>query len=383
MQKVLLIDTNISSNPIYDFLYKSGYEVFVTGVKPSDFLAKTAKNYINIDYSNISEMRKLVQSLKIDFIIPGCNDLSYKISSQLNENNQFFGIDTPEITEIINSKGNFRDFATKINLPVPRVFSFNQSHNIFPLIVKPVDAYSGRGVTIVHEANQHLMSEAINLAKLFSSSKQYIIEEFIEGHLYSHSAFINDGKVIIDFIVEEHCTANPFVVDTSRVVYDFPNEMLSSIRNAISLMAKHLNLKDGLIHTQFIKRENSFWIIEVTRRCPGDLYSQLIELSTGFMYAEAYAIPFLNKNNGLNDKILDRHHLIRHTISQQEEKLLSSLKFHYPICLEKFIPISLVGDKIMASPFGRIAYLFMKFNSHEELLNLFEITLKRELYSIN
>jgi biotin carboxylase len=235
----------------------------------------------------------------------------------------------------------------------------------------------------VHEANQDLMIKAINLAKLFSISKQYIIEEFIEGQLYSHSAFITDGKVLIDFIVEEHCTVNPFVVDTSRVVYDFPYEMLSSIRNAIRLMAKHLNLKDGLIHTQFIKKENSFWIIEVTRRCPGDLYSQLIELSTGFMYAEAYTMPFLNKNNGLNDKIIERHHLIRHTISQQEEKLLSSLKFHYPICFEKFIPLSLVGDKIMASSFGRIAYLFMKFNSHDELRNLFEITLKRELYSIS
>src|SRR4249919_1245349 len=111
MQKVLLVDTNISSSPIYEFLTQSGYEVFVTGGNPADFLAKSASNYINIDYSDVSKMRNLVTSLSIDFIVPGCNDLSYKIASTLNYNNKFYGLDSIENTEIINDKEKFREFA--------------------------------------------------------------------------------------------------------------------------------------------------------------------------------------------------------------------------------------------------------------------------------
>ena len=69
-------------------------------------------------------------------------------------------------------------------------------------------------------------------------------------------------------IVEEHGTANPFVVDTSRVSYDFPSATLEGIRNDIMPLAGELRLQDGLIHTQFIKAGNQCWLIEVTRRCP-------------------------------------------------------------------------------------------------------------------
>ena len=40
-------------------------------------------------------------------------------------------------------------------------------------------------------------------------------EEFIEGQLYSHTAFLGEAGVVADFIVEEHGSINPFTVDTS------------------------------------------------------------------------------------------------------------------------------------------------------------------------
>ena len=70
-------------------------------------------------------------------------------------------------------------------------------------------------------------------------TKKYVIEEFIQGQLYSHSAFIVDKKIIIDFVVEEHCIVNPFVVDTSRVLYNFDRDILNQIRNDISLDLKN------------------------------------------------------------------------------------------------------------------------------------------------
>ena len=382
MVKVLLIDTNFSSAPIYNYLVKSGCEVFVIGGNPNDFLAKSVKNYINLDYSDIDRTREIIKKIDIDYIVPGCNDLSYKVCAELNSKGNYAGLDTLETTEIINNKNLFREFATQIGLPVPKVISRECVDKIWPLIIKPVDAYSGRGMSIVKRHEQNELQPAIDRAREFSRSKTVIIEEYVEGQLYSHSAFIIDGNVVADFLVEEHGTANPFVVDTSRVVYDFPHEMLIRIRDCIALLAKKLNMVDGLVHTQFIKNGESFWLIEITRRCPGDLYSQLIELSTGYNYVETYARPFIKQKLIPENIILNKYWIMRHTISQPTEGVLGSIQFKVPVLMEKMLPISIAGDTIKASPFGRIALIFLRCNSEAALEELFQSTLTRSLYTI-
>lgn len=325
---------------------------------------------------------EVIEKMNIDCIVPGCNDHSYKVCAELSLKGNYYGLDTLETTEIINSKDKFRSYATQIGLPVPQLIKNENIGEKGPFIVKPVDAYSGRGITIVKKNGQQNIKLAIEHAKEYSRSKTAIIEEYVEGQLYSHSAFINKGKVVVDFIVEEHGTANPFVVDTSRVVYDFPHDMLIDIRDCITLLVKKLNLVDGLVHTQFMKNGKSFWLIEITRRCPGDLYSQLIELSTGYKYAETYLRPFLNQEFLYDKNTLKQSWLMRHTISQTSDGVLGSIQFNFPVLIEKMVPISIAGDIIKASPFGRIALMFLRSNSAEELSELFQKALDRNLYTI-
>jgi len=382
MQKVLLLDTNFSSAPIYHYLVKSGFEVFVVGGNPNDFLAKSVKTYINQNYSIVEQTRALIEEKRFDYIVPGCNDLSYQICAEINSQGKFYGLDTPETTETINNKYKFRAFAAKIGLPVPELFPEEKVNKIWPLIVKPVDAYSGHGMTVLRKFQQKELPAAIDSAKKFSRSRTCIIEEFVEGQFYSHSAFIRQGEIFADFIVEEYNTANPFVVDTSRVIFSFPKKMLDSIRDSITFMAEKLNLVDGLVHTQFIQKGNSFWLIEITRRCPGDLYSQLIELSTGFKYAQTYARPFVRQQYPKKNNTLKKTWIMRHTMSLPTEGTLGSIKFNVPVTIEKMLPISLAGDRVKASPYGRIALIFLRSKSEKELLKLYKKTLDRNLYAI-
>ncbi len=382
MSKVLLIDTNFSSAPIYDYLVECNHDVFVCGGNPRDFLARICPNYINQDYVDISAMRKLVNSLAFDFIIPGCNDVSYRICAELNVNSQYVGIDDVAATDIINNKHKYRDFAKRNGINVPKVISSSEIGSIWPIIIKPVDAYSGRGMTVLHESDFRNLSGGIALAESFSKTQQCIIEEYVTGQLYSHSAFIVDHQILIDFIVEEHCTVNPFVVDTSRVIHDISPSILGLLRKYTIQTASVMGLCDGLVHTQFIAREDMLWIIEVTRRCPGDLYSYLIQASTGFRYAEAYTKSFIGCTTFKNNWQNSHTHLMRHTISQSEERSFDSLHFHFPFEMNRMVPLSPSGALVKASPFDRIGIIFIKASSEDELMDIFNATLNRALYSI-
>ena len=221
MSKVLLVDTNFSSGPIYKYLIESGHEVFLVGRNPSDFLAKSTHNYINLDYTNLDCLIKIIADLNIEYIIPGCNDLSYDVCSALNTAGIYPGIDDVNTIKNLNNKKCFRDFALKNSIPVPGLISIDEALEIKDrsIVVKPVDSFSGKGITIINSPSPEKISCAIAKATAASREKSFIIEEFVEGQLYSHSAFIVNKKIFSDFIVSEYGSVNPLVVDISHLDY--------------------------------------------------------------------------------------------------------------------------------------------------------------------
>ena len=160
----------------------------------------------------------------------------------------------------------------------------------YPLLVKPVDSFSGRGVTKLVEAAG--LSEALAAARQASRSGESVVEEFVDGRLYSHSAFIRKQEIVADFFAEQNfCTLYPYRVNCSNHPSSLPANHRDSVREAVGRLIRLLGLKDGLLHTQFIADADDFWIIECMRRCPGDLYGHLIELSAGIDYADLFVLP--------------------------------------------------------------------------------------------
>lgn len=352
----------------------------MVGRNPNDFLAKAADNYINLDYSDVDATLALVERLGVRFIVPGCNDLSYETCAEISARRPFPGIDPVEAVHTLGNKRDFRRYAARNDIPAPREIAEGEAIAGRSIIVKPVDAYSGRGVTALKAPSLADINAATSRAKEYSQSGVCIIEEFVEGQLYSHTAFLGEQGIVTDFIVEEHGSINPFAVDTSCVVFDFDPALLQKVRAAIEQIARDLNLRSGLIHTQFISNGERFWIVEITRRCPGDLYSLLISFSTGFNYAENYTRPFIAEP--FQGRSQEQNAVMRHTISVNQEMSFGSLQFHRPLDIEKFVPLALAGDRMHPSPFGRIGILFARAATGPDLEELMRTTLRGELYTV-
>jgi formate-dependent phosphoribosylglycinamide formyltransferase (GAR transformylase) len=269
----------------------------------------------------------------------------------------------------------------QLGIPVPRVYSAEGIEFEWPVIVKPVDAFSGRGVTRLDIGDASELAAAVMKARAASPSQKAIVEQFVEGQLYSHSAFLQNGRVAKDFIVIEYGTANPFAVDTSWVTTSFPAAVLARIRNDVALLAGALGLRNGLFHTQFIVRGDCYWFIEVTRRCPGDLYALLIEFSTGFPYGYAYAAPFIGELLPPYRPSESRS-ILRHTVSALLEGVFGGLRFEDSTSVRLFVPLAAAGEPLGVGPAGRVGVLFLDANSDSELLSLAKRTLDRNLYTI-
>lgn len=381
MAKVLLVDTNFSSGPIHSELLAMGHEVHVVGNNPRDCLAKVSDNYWQLDYSNLDALDSLINTQGFDFLVPGCTDRSYLSCAEVSRS-RFPGFDGSEARHAVYNKQGFRQAAELFSLPSPGLVDPSTHELSMPVIVKPVDGFSGKGVTVLRQPDDDSLRAAIILARNASSIGQYLIEQHVEGQLYSHSAFIRQSAVWRDFIVREDATANPFVVDTSHVVPEVDDGLLDALRRCIETVVACLGLVDGLLHTQFIWDGRKFWLIELTRRCPGDLYSQLIELSTGFPYARTYTLPFLDEPFAETSPSTACRPIMRHTVSLNNHRDLAYLKFKRPVQIERWVPLALVGDHIHPSPLSRIGVLFSMASDHRDLESLYRQTLSRDLYTV-
>jgi biotin carboxylase len=390
MAKVLLVDTNFSSRPIFDELERLGHEVHVVGGNPSDCLAKACSRYWPLNYADTHALGALVDKEQFSYLVPGCTDRSYSACAVVSQG-RFPGIASVHADESLNQKDRFKSLAQGLNLPVPRIQWEDRADAAaalpamdrlrWPLVVKPVDSFSGKGVTILLQAQEMVLHQAIAAARAASARGQCLVEDYVQGQLHSHSAFLQDGRVVHDVIVEEHGTANPFVVDTSRVLPRVAAGLRDTLRQAIEVLAGALALGDGLVHTQFILDGAQPWLIELTRRCPGDLYSQLVELSGGAGYVRNYVRPFL----GLPVAVPAPQPYVpvmRHTVTVPAAQGFDHLHFRQALLLERWVPLSLTGDRLQPSPLSRIGILFARAEDEQQLDRLYATTLARQLYDV-
>lgn len=358
--------------------------MWVIGKDEKAHLAKISRNYEKLNFSDHQRLKRFIDKKNFDYLIPGCSDASYLACVSINEN-RYANLDSIDIFNIIHNKANFRKFASSIDIPVPRSVAENEIHEFSKVIIKPIDSFSGKGISVLSKPCNEKLSRAKNHAESHSLSGEIIVEEYIEGQLFSHSAFFQNQELVADFIVRENCTASPFSVDLSYVESGFDKNILTSYRKDISRLMRSLNLEKGLIHTQFVLRGDKFYVIEAARRCPGDLYSLLIELTTHHNYTENYVAPFIDKNIRVKNKSLppNKNFIIRHTLIPQENILLNSIAFNQSVHIKQFFPLVSVGDFLPSGTQGRAGIIFFECQNMQENQKIYQNLLSRKLYSFN
>lgn len=371
MKKILLCDANFCVLPIVETLKNKNYDLSVVGSLLSDPAHKIADHSIPLNYADVDSLYEHIKKEAYDFIVPGCNDRSYLSLAKIAKKLDYKGFDSYETVLTIHHKDKFREFAERHNYPVSKAISNKSKINTlkFPIIIKPIDSFSGKGINRVDNISD--IESFWKEAEECSVSGNVVAEEFVEGQLYSHSAFIKNKKIVVDFFVNEYCTVYPYQVNSSNVATLLNKHIRQGLRYWTEQFAQDLDLCDGLVHAQFISNNNIFSLIEITRRCPGDLYSQLIQKSTGINYAELYAMPFCGLE--LPDSIEKKTKFIsRHTVSLDKKCIFisSSININSP-CIQN-IQLKYSGEKMKAAPFDKSGIYFIEHNTQEEMESLTE-----------
>ncbi|SEK36106.1 Formate-dependent phosphoribosylglycinamide formyltransferase (GAR transformylase) [Nitrosovibrio tenuis] len=371
-KKALLVGSSFSAAPLFFVLKKRGIHVSVCGNQESDPCHQYADASFYIDYSNRDELLHLVETENFDYIVPSCNDYAYMSCAWVAQRLGFPGYDRYDVATILHTKNEFRMLTEQHSLPAPKSRRQEAGQAIeagllhFPLLVKPVDSFSGRGVVKVLSGSD--LTSAVQAALQSSRSNEVVLEEFVEGSLHSHSAFICKNEVVLDFFVDEYCTVYPYQVNCSNHPSFLPETTRINVRESITRLVRILGMADGLLHTQFIANGDKFWIIECMRRCPGDLYSSLVELSTGVGYVDLYVRPFLGETIPADVQLGESRYFGRHTISTSQSLVNYTFSYNIPDASVRVVPLKSSGERLGIAPFDKLAILFAEYSSRSTML---------------
>ena len=380
MTRVLLLDASFAARPIRSWLDAQGLDVRTIGNRSSDLLAQTSvdRHFLE-NYGHVASVQNIIEHYNIDYVVPGCTDVSMHTALNLSFRNSAF--DSIASGRALTNKSDFRKLCCKLGINAPSVVKPEGLPKHAKLIAKPTNSFSGRGISVFDGRDAEAAREALSTARAASATGQAIVEQFVEGSLYSYSAFFENESVTEAVVVREGSSANPYLVDTSYVVPNFPEDVEGAIRSDVEKMARDLGLVDGLFHLQFIWDHERTWFIECSRRCPGDLYPSLIELSTGLPYAGLYASSFVRRPLRIDRLHTASRFILRHTVTADNETY-EGLWSKTAGTLVEFHALQPVGgNNSVLAPAARVALLFLEYDSLDELERAFDQYSSRKAYA--
>lgn len=291
MKKMLMLGGSHAEIPMIQAARKMGYYVITTGNQTDGLGHSFGDEYINCDFSDREAIFKLAEEQKVDAVCSGCNDFAYLSAAYACEKLGLPGHDAYETALRIHHKDKYRALAGELGIVTPKAYKCKNLQEVseaceglsFPVIIKPVDLTGGKGMCRCETPEQ--VKEAFGAAMEATRETYVVAEEFVTGTNHGFSAYIQDQKVAFYFADNEQYYHNPYLVSGASTPSDAPEEAIKRLCEDCEKIARNLQLVDGILHIQFILKEDGTpVIIEVCRRAPGDLYIYLVKMAAGIDY---------------------------------------------------------------------------------------------------
>ncbi|MEA2018538.1 MAG: ATP-grasp domain-containing protein, partial [Campylobacterota bacterium] len=192
----------------------------------------------------------------------------------------------------------------------------------FPVVVKPTNLSGGRGVDVVY--NLEDLKDSLLKTKEFSN--EIFLEEFIDGELIAYSIFIKNQKIIYGFTGKDDTYMNKYLI-TSAYPIQLEEVVFKRLQSDIEKISELLCLVDGMFHLQVIIKDNMPYIIDVTRRIPGDFYPNLMEYCDKIKYSKAVVNAYIGEK--LKDELIvtkKQEFVIRHCVMSDKNGIFKEIQ---------------------------------------------------------
>jgi biotin carboxylase len=265
-----------------------GYRVLITDMYAERPAYALADIHAVADITDREATLNIASRHRIDGILCDTTDIGVPTAAFVAEQ---LGLPGMGFETAINctDKGRMRHLTAQSGLTVPRYRLVSAATELgdvateigYPLVVKPVDNQSGRGVSKV--LDRHGLEGAFALAKGFTRSGGVLIEACMEGVEIIVDGFVVGGDVQILGLAHKTPYADAITM-SSRIHYPGgqPPSNFDLIKAATRCALSALGLGNGVFHAEFILHGDDVVPIDIAARGGGCMiYTHVIPHVSG------------------------------------------------------------------------------------------------------
>ncbi len=181
--------------------------------------------------------------------------------------------------ELCQDKRNFKDCCIKYGIPTVPEFSVNNKPTPcdYPVIVKPVDGCSSRGITVCRDEEE--LNKAIEFALSLSQSKNVIIEKYVEngGVTIDAKYVVVDGKCYLEALGERYVLNGGLITAISFYPSSLMEKYMQKVNSNVQKMFESLGYKNGVFFFQAIPDGEDIYVYEMGLRVSGGMIYNMTE----------------------------------------------------------------------------------------------------------
>lgn len=256
-----------------------------------------AKPYADIFYQestlDIPAITRVAQQEQVDFLITVCTDQALLTVAQVSEQLGLPCYISYETALNVTNKAYMKKMFAKYNVPTSQYVTMGQldpeaiSHLRYPLIVKPVDCNSSKGVKKVTDLQE--LEVAFADAVRFSRTNTAIVEEFVTGEELSVDVYVESGKAHVLCVSnsDKIASSDKFVIFRGKYPAVAEGPIMDKIRTTAQQIAEAFGLQDSPMLIQLLCDGENIYVLEFSARTGGGVKYRMIQNVSGFNVVKA------------------------------------------------------------------------------------------------
>lgn len=290
-KKLLILGANPETIPLVRTANDLGVRTLVTSNITNDAAKKYAWKAFDIDGMNVPELIALATKEKVDGVLVGVADIlvpTYcKVCNALN----MPCYASQDIVDVFSYKDVFKATCERYGIHgIPEFYidSDLKKEDIekieFPVMIKPVDGYSGLGMTVCYNSDE--LKAAVEKALSVSKCKRFITERYMVCEDMGLYYTFKDGYCSASCIYDRYTTNEQQGVSRVCLGGTYPSKYIDKYfermhKNAVR-MFKEIGIKNGVLMLSAFYENGEFYVYDTGFRLQGEAPHLLMKAIHGF-----------------------------------------------------------------------------------------------------
>lgn len=290
-KKLLILGANPETVPLVEIANKMGVKTLVTSNRPEDAAKKYAWKSCDVDGMDVKGLVDLARKEEVDGVLVGVADILVPIYCKVCEELNLPCYATQEIVNVFSYKDEFKATCEKYGVHgIPEYYLDSEMKQSdidkieFPVMVKPVDGYSGLGMTVCFEASE--LKQAVEKALSISKKKKFIVEKYMQCEDMGMYYTFKDGVCSASCIYDRYTTDEQIGLSRVCLGGTYPSkhidEYFEKMHQKALKMFEAIGIKNGVLMLSAFYENGEFYVYDTGFRLQGEAPHLLMKAVHGF-----------------------------------------------------------------------------------------------------